>query len=41
MLGRWQETDQNVTDRNARREVWEDLTVKSVSAFEPFGNMFG
>ena len=36
MLGRWQETKQNVVDRSARKEVWEDLTVKSVSAFEPF-----
>ena len=36
MLGRWQETNQNVADRKARKEVWEDLTVKSVSAFEPF-----
>lgn len=36
MLDRWKQTDQNSTDRNARKEVWEDLTVKSVSAFEPF-----
>jgi hypothetical protein len=36
MLDRWQETKQNVADRDARKEVWEDLTVKSVSAFEPF-----
>lgn len=36
MLGRWQETNQNVADRNPRKEMWEDLTVKSVSAFEPF-----
>lgn len=35
-LARWQETKQNVADRNARKEVWEDLTVKCVSAFEPF-----
>lgn len=33
---RWLETDQNVADRNARKEVWEDLTVKGVSALEPF-----
>lgn len=36
MLGRWQETKQNVADRKARGEVWEDLTVKSLFAFEPF-----
>ena len=36
MLRRWQETNQDVADRNQRGEVWEDLTVKSVSVFEPF-----
>jgi len=36
MHARWQETKQNVADRKARGEVWEDLTVKSVSALEPF-----
>ena len=36
MLGRWQETNQNFADRKARKEAWEDLAVKSVSAFEPF-----
>lgn len=36
MLARWQETKQNVADRKARGEVWEDLTVKSVSTLEPF-----
>jgi hypothetical protein len=36
MLARWLETDRNVADRNARKEVWEDLTVKGVSALEPF-----
>jgi hypothetical protein len=36
MLGRWEETNQNVADRSARKEVWADITVKSVSAFEPF-----
>lgn len=36
MIRRWEETDKNVTDRNARKEVWEDLTVKAVSALEPF-----
>lgn len=35
MLLRWQETNQNVSERKARDEVWEDLTVKSLSAFEP------
>jgi len=37
MLVRWRETKQkNVADRKEREEVWEDLTVKSVSALEPF-----
>jgi hypothetical protein len=36
MLTRWQETDRNIADRRARGEVWEDLTVKSLFAFEPF-----
>jgi hypothetical protein len=36
MLARWLETKQNVADRRARGEVWEDLTVKSLFAFEPF-----
>lgn len=36
LLARWKETNQNVTDRNVRKEVWEDLTVKCVSALEPF-----
>ena len=34
MLTRWEETDKNVTDRNARGEGWDDLTVKSVTEFE-------
>jgi hypothetical protein len=34
MLTRWEETDKNVKDKNARGEVWEDLTVKSVTEFE-------
>jgi hypothetical protein len=34
MLTRWDQTDKNVTDRNARGEVWDDLTVKSVTEFE-------
>jgi len=34
MLTRWEETDKKVSDRNARSEVWDDLTVKSVTEFE-------
>jgi hypothetical protein len=34
MLTRWEQTNKNVTDRNARGEVWDDLTVKSVTEFE-------
>jgi hypothetical protein len=34
MLTRWDGTDKNVSDRDARGEVWEDLTVKSVTEFE-------
>jgi hypothetical protein len=34
MLTRWEETDKKVSDRNARGEVWDDLTVKSVTEFE-------
>jgi len=34
MLTRWDQTDKTVTDRNARGEVWDDLTVKSVTEFE-------
>ncbi len=34
MLTRWDQTDKNVTDRNARGEVWEELTTKSVTEFE-------
>jgi hypothetical protein len=33
-LARWTETDKNVTDRNQRAEVWEDMTIKSLSEFE-------
>jgi hypothetical protein len=34
MLTRWDEADQKLTDRFERGEVWEDLTVKSLSEFE-------
>lgn len=34
MLTRWEETDKKVSDRKARGEVWDDLTVKSVTEFE-------
>ena len=34
MLARWDQTDKNVSDRDARGEVWEDLTTKSVTEFE-------
>jgi hypothetical protein len=34
MLTRWEETNKSVTDKNARGEVWDDLTVKSVTEFE-------
>lgn len=34
MLTRWDQTDKNISDRNARGEVWDDLTVKSVTEFE-------
>jgi len=34
MLTRWDETDKNISDKNARGEVWDDLTVKSVTEFE-------
>lgn len=34
MLTRWEETNQKVTGRSQREEVWEDLTVKSLSEFE-------
>jgi hypothetical protein len=34
MLTRWYETSKTVTDRNARGEVWDDLTVKSVTELE-------
>ena len=33
-LARWAETDKNVTDRNQRGEVWEDMPIKSLSEFE-------
>jgi len=36
LLTRWQETKQDVSDRRSHGEVWEDLTVKSLFAFEPF-----
>jgi hypothetical protein len=35
MLIRWDETDKNISERKQREEVWEDLTVKSLFAFEP------
>lgn len=34
ILIRWDETDQRMTDRDARGEVWGDLTVKTVTEFE-------
>jgi len=34
MLARWDETNKNVSDKNARGEVWDDLTVKCVTEFE-------
>ena len=34
MLTRWEGTAKNITDRNARGEVWEELTTKSVTEFE-------
>jgi hypothetical protein len=34
MLTRWGETSKTVTDKNARGEVWDDLTVKSVTELE-------
>jgi hypothetical protein len=34
MLRRWDETDKAVRDRDLRQQVWEDLTVKSVTEFE-------
>ena len=34
LLIKFEATDKTVTDRNARAEVWEDITIKSVSAFE-------
>ena len=36
MLARLHETKQNVADRKTRAEVWEDLTVKSLSGLEAF-----
>jgi hypothetical protein len=35
MLCRWDETNKNVSERKEREAVWEDLTVKSLFAFEP------
>jgi hypothetical protein len=34
LLIRFETTDKTITDRNARAEVWEDITIKSVSALE-------
>jgi hypothetical protein len=34
LLSKFETTDKTVTDRHARAEVWEDMTIKSVSAFE-------
>ena len=34
MLTRWDETDKGVSDRDLRRQVWENLSVKSVAEFE-------
>src|ERR1022692_627009 len=34
MLSQWQEAKNNISDRNERRSVCEDLTVKSLSEFE-------
>jgi hypothetical protein len=34
MLRRWDQTNKAVFDRDPRRQVWEDLTVKSVTEFE-------
>lgn len=33
-LTRWDETNNGVFDRDSRRQVWEDLTVKSITEFE-------
>jgi len=33
-LVRWTETDKNVADRHQRGEVWEDMTIKSLSELE-------
>jgi len=34
MLARWDQTNKNVSDRDARGEVWADLTTKSLTEFE-------
>jgi hypothetical protein len=34
MLTRWEEIDKAVSDRKARGEAWEDMTVKSISELE-------
>jgi hypothetical protein len=34
LLSKFETTDKAVTDRNARAEAWEDMTIKIVSAFE-------
>jgi hypothetical protein len=34
MLTRWDETNRGVSDRGLRRQVWEDLTIKSVTELE-------
>lgn len=34
MMTRWDETDKGVPDRDSRRQVWEDLTVRSITEFE-------